>query len=95
MFSTLRRLLILAAGTITSAMLLAPVAFAVNDGDGAGGPTSTPTTTHPAIAGTSLATWQWTLISIGIVVAVAAAVVVGATVHRRSNQAGTLRPRMR
>ena len=94
MFSTLRRLLILAAGTITSAMLLAPVAFAVNDGDGAGGPTSTPTTTHPAIAGTSLATWQWTLISIGILVAVAGIVAATLTLHRRTNRAATLQPHM-
>jgi heme/copper-type cytochrome/quinol oxidase subunit 2 len=95
MFSTLRRLLVLAAGTVASAMLFAPVAFAVNDGDSAaGGPNPSTTTTHHAAAGSSLATWQWTLISIGIVVAVAGIVAAAMTLHRRTKRTGTLQPHM-
>ena len=93
MFSTLRRLFVLAVSTVASGLLFAPVAFAVNAGDGAaGGPNATPPP-HPP-GGSSLATWQWTLISVGIVAAVALIVAAAFTLHRRSTRAPTLQPRM-
>ena len=92
MFSTLRRLFVLAGSAVASGLLFAPVAFAVNASDGAaGGPNPTPPQQPPG--GSSLAAWQWALISLGIVAAVALLVAVGVTVYRRSRQATTLRPR--
>ena len=92
MFSTLRRLLVFAVSAVTSGLLFAPVAFAVNASDsGAGGPIGTPPQ-HPS-GGSSLTTLQWTLISVGIVVAVALLVAAGVTVYRRSRQAAALQPR--
>ena len=93
MFSTLRRLLVLAAGTVSSAMFFAPVAFAEKRRGDGGGPDPSTTAPHHAAAGSSLATWQWLLISVGIIAAVAGIVAVAMTVHRRTKQTGTLRPR--
>ena len=94
MFSTLRRLFVLAVSAVVSGLLFAPVAFAVEAGDGAaGGPNPAPVH-HAATGGSGLAAWEWTLISVGIVVAVALIVAAALTLHRRSHRAAALQPQM-
>lgn len=92
MFSTLRRLFVLAAGTLTAGLLFAPLAFAVNAGDGAAGGPNPTTPTHHAATGSALATWQWTLISVGIAAAVAAVLALAITASRRTKHTTALHP---
>jgi anti-sigma-K factor RskA len=94
MFSTLRRLFILAVSAVVSGLLFAPVAFAVNEDTGAAGGPNPGTVTHHASGGSSLAAWEWTLISVGIVVVVALIVGAALTLHRRSHRAAALQPQM-
>lgn len=86
--------LVLAIGTVGSAVMFAPAAFAVNASDGAAdGANPTTTTAHQPAAGSALTTWQWTLISVGIVAAFASIGAVDMTVQPGGTQTGTLQLR--